>query len=280
MRLIKLLLVLCVLPVHLGATTYLADHFDMGVDTNVPSGNASQITSETTGGWTLAGPTEGAAIDILSAAAHSGARGLRFSWVNGDGTTVAGTLSGMVGGVTSFWTSYPDSLWVGYWFRSSIATGGPDGNDHLKILRLYGGGSSIIPDIYYNSGEYVITMGGYPYRTGYYQDDTDWHYFIWQFTGASSGSGTDGAIRLSVDGTEVYAKTDCTFSGTRTDIGWNDINENLSGGWSGGAFTTDWDDFIIATTEAEVESFLGIDATPAPAPPTLSNVTISNGSFR
>jgi len=172
--------------------------------------------------------------------------------------------------------TYPTSMWFGFWFKSSKATSWGTGSSALKMLRAYSGSESVIPGL--SAGEWSFFYADTGHLTGYSLPDTNWHSYKIQLTGASTEDGTDGVYRLWVAGVLQEEQTAVNWGGTsRNIIRWNDgagqaiatLQGNLSGNYNGGAFTTCWDDFIIATTEAEIDAFVGADITA----PILAEVT-------
>ncbi len=131
----------------------------------------------------------------------------------------------------------------------------------------------------------IVLIGTTVAFGGIYRPDNNWHKYLWEFTAQSSSSVADGAIRLWVDGVLVWERANVNWnnygtitSGTYFNYGlWANwyffyIQGNLSRNYNGPTKYMYWDDYVIATTKAEVEDFLGMSGiaeqptTPAPAP--------------
>ncbi|HBA84914.1 MAG TPA: hypothetical protein DCZ95_12540 [Verrucomicrobia bacterium] len=95
---------------------------------------------------------------------------------------------------------------------------------------------------------------------GYNVPDTNWHTYIFQFTAGSSNNGT---IRLWVDGELIYENSTIDYaSNTLSGDYFPLLQGNLSGGYNGPGLETYWDDYVWATTKAEVDSYMGEEFTP------------------
>jgi hypothetical protein len=104
--------------------------------------------------------------------------------------------------------------------------------------------------------------------TGYEIADTNWHTYILQLTANDSDN---GIVRLWVDGTLEYENIAIDYPGTTLSYDYFPMMQgNLSGGYNGEVLETYWDDYIWATTKAEVDSFLDASSpdTVSPANPT------------
>lgn len=242
------------------ALILFADNFENSTDWDGRINSVNLITSGSPGNWGTIWPSQIDARhgEISASHGHTG-KGFRFSLNNSGGSTQESCLFG------STPISQPTLHW-GYWFKASTINWGT-ASKTLKMTRFYPGpgpsGPSIIPEwkdgymsIYYNTS---INQS-----TGYALPDTNWHSHIWQFERGNNAN--DGVIRFWVDGVLRYEKKDVNWNSTGTNFTFANfptMQGNLSGDYNGGILYTYWDDYIWATTFAEVESFLGN----APNPP-------------
>lgn len=284
MRLIKILCVLLLLPGVTWATVLLSDHFDMASDTDITA--ASQVTSESAGKWDYFMVDNEVTASVVSAAGHSG-RGFRFTWnYDSDNNTQEGDLYVDEG---DYPVSYPNSVWVGFWFRPSIHNVGSEWADILKMLRFRMGAATFIPEYFISTGQWNMYADGdngdgggnhYVSLDNACVDDSDWHYYIIRARPSSTDSASDGIIEFYIDGSDeahrVYNNTAVHWGGTGSTIGFTVMQGNLSGSWCGTVFNTDWDDFILATTLSEVTDFLGATEEPA-LQPTMQGCSLQGG---
>jgi hypothetical protein len=100
-----------------------------------------------------------------------------------------------------------------------------------------------------------------------------WHSFVWNFN-----LGT-GVLTLKIDGVDAANTSFSTaFPTTAFDNAYGaSMFGNVSGTGIGVEAYTAWDNFIIATTEAEVTSFLGSGTTTVP---TVTGCTLSGASMQ
>ncbi|WP_243373863.1 hypothetical protein [Geotalea sp. SG265] len=263
------------IPAH--ADIILADHFDMNQDWSGSTGPATQgITSTDKRGnaWSSMGVNFPVVIDQASRFGTAG-RGLRFQVAPGDGNTTIGAEM----------TSYPQKPWQGrtqfIGYRSKISDNGNWGTNSkvLKMLRFNMENNDVIPELL--GGSYSVFIGTKNAFSDIYKPDNNWHKYLWEFDAQSSPITADGIIRLWVDDVLVYENTSVQWTaygnikngtlfqyGNIDPYGWNFayIQGNLSGDYNGPVKYLYWDDYIVATTKAEVDSFLGTGSVPtAPA---------------
>jgi hypothetical protein len=165
-----------------------------------------------------------------------------------------------------------------YWgFRFKISTtdwGTSTSNKTLKMSRLYSAGESIIPGLTGDDHSFGIAgINSSTYvPTGYEVSDTDWHTYVWQLTASTNN---DGIIRFWVDGVLEYEDTTADYLGdTLRFNSFPMIQGNLSGGYNGGTLETYWDDYIWATTKAEVDSFFDASSPDTVPPSYLTMLSI------
>ncbi|MCB2217981.1 MAG: hypothetical protein KQH59_18115 [Desulfobulbaceae bacterium] len=108
-------------------------------------------------------------------------------------------------------------------------------------------------------------------------DDGEWHYFVWHIN--HSGE----VIEVSIDGNDASQMSPSGSYGSPFTEGVGTTRFNFGGNFSAGGggydeMYTAYDDLIVATSQAEVESFLGVSseaATPSiNGIPTIIGVTI------
>ncbi|WP_243373865.1 hypothetical protein [Geotalea sp. SG265] len=257
------------------ATIIVADHFDMSTDWSGSTVDSlSGITSTDPRGNKWASIGVNYPVEINQAAAHGDTgRGLRFQVAPGNGTTTIGCQMG----------GYPQSAWqgrsqfLGYYSKLSDNTSWGSNSAKLKMLRFNMEDNDVIPEL--DHGTYMVFIGTSNAFTGIYTPDNNWHKYLWEFTAQSASGTADGVIRLWVDDVKVWEKTNVKWNsygsiknGTLFQYGyvtsWNFfyMQGNLSGDYNGPTKYMYWDDYIIATTKAEVDDFIGAPGTSAPAP--------------
>lgn len=107
-------------------------------------------------------------------------------------------------------------------------------------------------------------------------DDGNWHYFVWHMKHSTE------TLELSVDGSNAYQMGANQWPpASNYSEGVNTERFSFGGNFSNGGggvneMYTAYDDVIIATTEAEVLSFLSVIATPVPG--THGAFTLRNGT--
>lgn len=147
---------------------------------------------------------------------------------------------------------------------------------NLKMTRIeMDNGGDVIPEL--DNGTYKIFIDGENAYYNIYRPDNNWHTYIWKMQGQSSPDKHDGYLSLYVDGKKVWEKNNVAWTGrisgkitngTKFRFGYNPKNGwrhgwfflggNVSEGYkASGPRYFYWDDYIVADTLAEVDSFLG-----------------------
>ena len=268
----RLIVFLLLLPTIVLSEVYVSDDFEIsGIDWDGQTDNISLIdsTEGTYGEWNTIWPNSQTAArhgEIAAAYGHTG-KGFRFSMDNSGGTTQE---SNMFGGGTAFTAT---SLFWGFWHKMDqvIVQSVP-----LKMTRFYASEAenvSIIPEWYGSQWNFFYDGTNHFVSTENFElADTNWHKYVMEFQRGNNTN--DGVIRMWVDDVLVYEDTAVDWNDTGTVFAYDlfpMIQGNLSGSYSGGAFNTFFDDFIFASTKAEVESFLG-------AAPSDSNTQLGSGT--
>lgn len=259
-------------PAH--AEIIIADHFNMETDWSGNTGAAVKgITSTDKRGnaWSSMGVNFPVVIDQASKFGDAG-RGLRFQVAPGNGTTTIGCEI----------TGYPQKPWQGraqyIGYRSRISDNDNWGTNSkvLKMLRFNMENNDVIPELV--GGAYSVFIGTKNAYTDIYRPDNNWHKYLWEFVAQSSPTAADGTIRLWVDDVVVWENTSVQWNsygniangtlfqyGQVAPYGWNFLylQGNLSGDYNGPVKYLYWDDYVIATTKTEVDTFLGSGAVPA-----------------
>ncbi|ACM21306.1 fibronectin type III domain protein [Geotalea daltonii FRC-32] len=254
------------------AAIIVADRFDMDHDwSGKTESDLKGITSTDQNGnaWGGIGANYPAVINEASRYGDAG-RGLRFQLAPGSGKeTIGCEMSG-----------YPKAPWqgpsqfIGYYSKVSDNTNWGTKGSTLKMLRFNMEKNDVIPELV--GGAYSVFIGTSNVFNGIYRPDNNWHKYLWEFTAQSSSAAADGVIRLWVDDAVVWEKTDVKWNsygtiahGTHFDYGYTTnwyfffLQGNLSATYNGPEKFMYWDNYIIATTKAEVESFIGTPATAA-----------------
>lgn len=257
--LLFLTIVTLLMPVKAWSTILFGDHFD-GQEWNGQSQAVSAITTEHTGNWEVVRcsyqPSDSYS-QISSAFRHGDSGGGYRFYMSIDGCDAPSIAQEAC--IFGYQNLSQPTLWWGYWMRISTTSWGA-GNGTLKLTRFYpSNGDSIIPGFYQNPSSIRVFYRG-QYRDEVYNlTDTDWHKFVWEFQRGTGGSG-DGVLRVWVDGVRKYENTSVEWGGTGTDFEYNlfpTMQGNINASFNGGNVWVDWDDFIFATTQAEVLEFLG-----------------------
>lgn len=251
-------------------TVLFSDDFNQVSDWSGITDDVSLITSEETGQWdgiwcnTQSTDNYGSINDSFRYGASG--KGFQFKMTaNTCGAPASAQESCMFSNGASVSET---TLFWGYRFKLNQTTWGTSSaNKTLKLTRFYAGETSIIPGIVgddHNLSVFPLDGGAY-LDTGYDISDTSWHTYIFQFT---AGDSNDGIVRLWVDGTLEYENTAVDYPGTSFHYDYFPmIQGNLSGGYNGDVLLTWWDDYVWATTKAEIESFMGSAALPDPPGP-------------
>lgn len=254
------------------AAVIVADRFDMDHDwSGKVETDLKGITSTEAGNtWGGIGVNYPVAINEASRFGDTG-RGLRFQLAPGNGTeTIGAEMSG-----------YPKTAWegrsqfIGYYSKISDNTNWGTKGKTLKMLRFNMERNDVIPELI-EGGTYSVFIGTSNVFNGIYRPDNNWHKYLWEFTAQSNPGAADGAIRLWVDDALVWERVDVKWNsygtisqGTHFNYGYGTswyffyIQGNLSRTYNGPEKFMYWDNYIIATTKEEVDSFIGPPATAA-----------------
>jgi hypothetical protein len=147
---------------------------------------------------------------------------------------------------------------------------------NLKMTRIeMDNGGDVIPEL--DNGTYKIFIDGENAYYDIYRPDNNWHTYIWKMQGQSASNKHDGYLSLHVDGKKVWEKNNVAWTGRVSGKITNGMKfrfgYNPKNGWRHGWFFLGgnvsesykasgpryfyWDDYIVADTLAEVDSFLG-----------------------
>ncbi len=271
-------------PFAAGAATIFSDHFDSTPDWSMSQSGAPQ-------GWSgKLGQNRGGNYDVgyINATGRHGSSGKGFIqyWDKTTGYSYAQDSWLMKSNI-----NIPGEFYLGYWFQHDPSWDWGSVSS-LKIMKIHFNDNTTW-DIYWTNFCAGCTDWRVPAGTGFsictdeYGKNwygswnalgSNWHYFIWHVNHAT------GLLELTIDGVSV-AKTSyaTSFKGTGFDsvYGVNFGGNITNGGGGVNEMWTKYDDIIMATTRAEVESFLGIGSTPVqdttpPAKPTGTSVKIVN----
>lgn len=274
------------------ASVVFSCDFEWGADWNCSQGDTAPVAN----GWdgvqcfNRGGDFEAAYVN--AAGAKQGMRGFIQYW---DATPSQGAAQDIWLISTSI--SFPLDYYIGYWFKIDANWDWGDVTS-LKVIKTnFADNSNTSWDInwtssanYPNPSEYYVVDGsnwtgaancGQTINTdemirqgmGCWNHiaDGQWHHFIWHMNHAA------GTLSLWIDGSDALQMQLITppfgspFSdGVNGLERWN-FGGNISDGGGGYAeMYTAYDDIIIATTRAEVESFLGVGQ-PDTTAPNMSN---------
>lgn len=287
-RLLSILIVLLFFPLITNAAVLFSDDFEWGADWHTSDGT----TVPEANGWS----------DAYSQANRGGS--YDASYVNAaGGKTGRGWIQywdqATVGYAQDIWLNFPASIgnqndiYIGYWFKIDPEWDWGSAN-RLKIFKLHFYPSDTTWDIYW--GDWCASMpsgGNYPpagedftictdeYGLNTFGGwnsiaDNDWHSFVWHI------NVTSGTLSLKIDNENAANTSNSTaFPAESTGV-WQDggdgVGGNISDGGGGKAeMWSAWDNFIIATTEAEVTTFLGSGTTLVPI---ATGCTLSGASMQ
>lgn len=307
MKIKHILLVIFVaflLPLTLNAEVLFSDDFEWGADWNSGQANAEAIASAHGWGSVAVGmQNRGGSYEaayINSAGAKQGSRGFIQYW---DKTTEYAYAQDIWLKSYPVFNFFPDEYYIGYWFKVDPEWGWAGDSNSLKIIKTnFGDGGSTTWDIvwkhiyspycgdtwcYVDSNNWTGDAGcdasiqvgpdAGSMMLGCWSAmmDGEWHCFIWHMKHST------GVLTLSIDGEDALQMKSASAPGAIYQAGVGSVRWEFGGNITNGGGTkaeqwTAYDDLIIATTRTEVEDFLGVSGA-TPAPPTLSNVTISNG---
>lgn len=280
MRLIKSLFFLLLLSVNASAAVLFSDDYEAGETVSLIHNTPSLLTTEIVGSWSVLWINSPCTAEIVNLAStgRSG-YGYHTTWnTYSESEPPSGAyesnLQPAYGAVSA---TYPDSMFIGFWYKKTLASGGT--NAWLKMFwtRVGANTRAALPDIRMDDGQWVWFYNNLtPHLTGYMDTDMGWKYYIFEMRGASTTGGTDGIIRTWVDGVSIYEDTAVNFgSDNNRYIVFTALGGNLSEDYfdnGGSEFSHYYDSFIVATTRAEVEEFLGVG--PSPSTPTIRNGSI------
>lgn len=275
------------------ARVILSDNFDSQVDWNSTT-NTSPPTESI---WTSAIQTNyGGSLYVMyidSTVRHgTSGKGLRQYWDYRDPAGSAQDAWLYTADIT--WSS-ETQIYIGYWWKidTNMLTLIEE-VDNLKVMKLQTASGGTWDLGYWKSfSPYCCSPTGcYPpdgcskilgtdqqgnKSFGCWTDviDGEWHSFIWGI------NFTTGELSLEIDGVDADNTPSCstTIQGTNLVDDYFSIGGNMVGSYQGyPEGYTAWDDIIVATTKAEVETFLGIEGSTPPSTP--STPTIRNGGIR
>lgn len=242
-----------------GATVYFSDHFT--VDYNG--------TGDWPSPWDSYWNTPGGAATIADGYGHSG-KGLRIVWPQSMSTYGPGAPPGVVDGL--------GSVYVGFWWRHSAGWdwGTDDVHKWLYIGKI-GGERNMLSIVYgtvmfFDGSSYSVGATNHPNTNGAaWLADDSWHYYIFHINpgGTPKLEGWLDGAALTWSGSAVFQGT--TFDNT-DDAGFV-FGYQSRPDWGAGNISY-FDDIIMASTKAEVETFLGADVTDT-TPPTVSSAEIN-----
>jgi hypothetical protein len=197
--------------------------------------------------------------------------GLRYDWSTGIASYgIASPYSATAG---------LGAVYVGYWWRHSSGwVWGPDNQDKWIYFPQVGGKRNMLS--HYGNAVCLFNRLGESSSYGYcstnlpdssqsaWLNDTSWHSFVWYINPAG------GTLQGWYDGTLITWSGSPQYNGTSFDSG--DGNQFVFGyqsrdGW--GNQSTYFDDVVIASTKAEVDSFLGIGTDSTAPVITVTNPT-------
>lgn len=265
-RLIRSLILLLVLPSLVwGATLRYSENFDDQSldDTGVTAKFVPRLYGK-----------------VAEAGEYSWGTGHGVGSANGSGYSFgSGTVNGpwlewggfYAGGAIGTW--YTDELYVSFWMRYPTYTH-TDPNENVKFFYPQFGPNND------DKVEYVL-----------YNDQMGWYLMAAYDNGAEIPGQDGGTAEGMTDGTWHHYEFYLNFA-TSINRFWYDGVLKEDANYTDGIWTNSVNLITVGAMDAEepgtftrffddVEIWDGMpDETPAPAPPTLSNVTISNGSFR
>lgn len=251
------------------ADIIFSDDFEISIaDWDGRNDSLSLVDSESGGDWDTvwcSTQSDDCHAEISAAYGYGSTKGLRFTMtVNGCSAPNVAQEACFFGNMSSV---SENTLYLGFRFKMSTTDWGTiSSNKTLKMTRIYSGEKSIVPIITGDDHNLIIAgLGGLSgMDTGYDFTDTDWHTYVLQLT---AGTSSAGIIRLWVDGVLEFENTTVDYPATTLHFAYFPMLQgNLSGGYNGPQLFTYWDDYIWATTKAEVDSFLGFDASPPAVP--------------
>lgn len=215
-----------------------------------------------------------------------GGMGLR-NWLN-SGSTSLGVSVAFETGQTELWMRFyirgQSGLSLNSYFKLIYLKNEIGSNSTCFDIGTYGMSGSAVTATPVGAGSYTTWDAGSESVSKWLCNnnstfDGSWHYVEFHVKAETvSTAPYDGVVEVYVDGTRIINVTNANhgiFSGSHT---WNSlvINTNTASTAISSDYYYDMDDFVINNT-----GYIGpLGGTPAPAPPTLSNVTISGGSFR